>query len=203
MSNMDSIIGAVAASGALDRAKASAGKATATARKKAEKAKRRSQRKAQEQSAAVSADNWDDRDGKARPTPERRAKGDWELRDGEDAGVTVAVDRRASMLDQLGHIGKITANQVQGGHDFAALMQRMQMVPAGRSCLDFSPVGFDAADEPTHAELRDAQDRTELYLACGMLTWAELRRVCVDGDAPRSYDRLRAGLDLCVKFWAT
>lgn len=196
MSRFDKITAGVSASGALDRA--------ASAKRKAKVDAKRERRKAKAvQSAAVEAANWSDREGKARPTPERLARGSWGLLDGEDAGVTVAVDRMATRLDWLSASGAITADQCQGGQDFAALMRRMQMVGEGRSCIDFSPVGFDDGDsEPSHSELRDKRDRTELYLACGMATWAELRRVCVEQEPPRSVDRLRIGLDLCVKFWA-
>lgn len=153
------------------------------------------------QSIAAAADVWQDRDGKARPTPERRAKGAFVLRDTEDAGVTCAVDEGATTLDRLNLRGIINRDQCQGGHDFAALMERTRMVSSGRSCLDFSPVGFDSGNGNEWQEERDSRDRSELYLACGMLTWAELRRVCCEGQPPRSVERLKAGLDLCARFW--
>lgn len=133
------------------------------------------------------------------PTDMRREKGLFACV--ELDGTWVERDLHATMVDRLRDAGLLTNEQAQGGHDFAALMQRMQLVPAGRSCLDNSPRGFDDQTEPTHAELRDERDRKELYLACGPLTWSEMRRVCVEQHAPRSLDRLRIGLDICAKFW--
>lgn len=171
-------------------------------RKAADRAARRAQRLAEQKrlSAAAQAENWTDRDGKARPTPERRAKGAFVLRDGEDAGVTVAVDEACTELDRLRRRGILTDEQAQGGHDLAALLERTRLTAPGRSCLDISPVGFDDS-EPSHGELRDARERAELYLSCGVLTWRELRRVCHEGLAPRSLIRLREGLDICARYW--
>lgn len=175
------------------------------------KAQRKRARKAQ--STATAADIWEDRDGKARPTPERRAKGAFVLRDGDDAGVTVAVDEAATFIDALAARGIISAEQRDGGHDFAALMERTALVRSGRSCLDFSPVGYDGDVPPTHGELRDAQERAELYLAVGTFTWAVMRRACHEWATPEhaaqsrkllrmiDVQRLRDGLDMCVKFW--
>ncbi len=172
--------------------------ASAPVNQKGKKA-RRAQRKAQ--SIAAAADVWTDREGKARPTPERRMKGAFVLRDTEDAGVTVAVDEGATVLDRLASRGIITRAQCDGGHDFARLMERTRLTAKGRSCLDFSPVGYDSGNGNEWQEIRDNQDRDELYLGCGMATWAELRRVCCDDLPPRSLDRLRAGLSLCEAFW--
>ncbi len=119
----------------------------------------------------------------------------------DDSNSGAFIDQASTILGRLSICGVISMEQAQGGHDFAALMRRMQMVPEGRSCLDISPVGYQEYTEPSHAELRDKQDRDELYLACRMLTWHELRRVCVDQDRPKSIERLRKGLDLCVAFW--
>lgn len=172
------------------------------AKKAAKKAiKDAAKKKAQQQSAAVEAAIWDDREGKARPTPERRAKGDFVLRDGDDAGVTVAVDQNVTRLDSLRKRGIITQDQAQGGHDFAALIERTRLVKETRSCLNFDPVGYDGGDVENHGAERDERERAEIYLACGTITFAELRRVCCDQDAPRSLIRLRAGLTLCEKFW--
>lgn len=162
---------------------------------------RRAQR--QQQAAAVAADIWQPRpdSGKDRPTPERRAKGAFVLRETEDAGVTFAVDTAATMLDRLTVRGLLSADQCQAGHDYAALMERTRLVSQGRSCLNFEPVGHDSDAEPTHGELRDIQERRELYLACGVLTWAVLQRTCVDQQMPADLIRLREGLDICVKMW--
>ena len=169
--------------------------------KRSKRKLRRSKR--QEQSAAIIAAQWEPRpeSGKDRPTPERKAKGNFRLVDGEDAGVTVAIDTEATILDRLAAKGIVTQAQAQGGHDFAALIERTRLVSQGRSCLNFEPVGYDDDREPSHAELRDIEERREIYLACGTITFAEMRRVCCDGQRPSDLRRLREGLDLCVKFW--
>lgn len=163
------------------------------------KAARRAARKAE--SAAVAAQIWEDREGKARPTPERLSKGAFVLRDTEDAGVTVAVDEAATMLDRLGRAGVITPEQVQAGHDLAALLERTRLVSGGRSCCDFSPVGHEGNAEPTHGELRDHRERAELHERCGHAVWADLRRVCHEGQRPHSPMRLSEGLTICARFW--
>lgn len=166
------------------------------------KAERKRQRQADQMSAARHAENWQDREGKARPTPERRAKGVFVLRDGDDAGVTVAVDEAVTMLDQLRRNGTITDPQCQAGHDFAAMLNRMQMVSPGRSCLDFTPVGYEGDHDPTHAELRDKADRIALFAKCsGPWVWAELRRVCYEHDKPKHMPSLISGLNMCADYW--
>ena len=188
MTILDQIITSMSKSGTFSKADKAA-KKIATRKAKAEK------------SAAVQAANWEDRDGKARPTPERQAKGNFVLRDGELAGVTIAVDEAGTILDRLHRGGQITADQCQGGHDFAALLERTRLGSRGRSCLDFTPVGHDGDAEPTHAELRDTNERWRLHLQCGAVTWREMRRVCSEGEPARDSIRLRDGLDRCVAMW--
>lgn len=144
---------------------------------------------------------WSDRDGKARPTPERRAKGCFVLRDTEDAGATVAVDEEASMIGRLQRAGIITATQAHAATDLAALLERTRITSRGRSCLDTTPIGHEGDAEPTHGELRDAQERAEIYLSCGVAIWRELLRLCQDDDRPRNIGLLRQGLDICVRYW--
>lgn len=151
-------------------------------------------------SAAVAAEIWDDREGKARPTPERRAKGAFVLRDGDDAGITVAVDECATMLDWLARSGIITQEQCAAGHSLAALLERTRLVSGSRSCLDFDVGGYDSS-EPTHGELRDERERAILHERCGRGVWLELRRVCHEGQRPHSPMRLSQGLTVCARFW--
>ncbi|WRH62056.1 MAG: hypothetical protein RSE12_17040 [Fuscovulum sp.] len=151
-------------------------------------------------SIAATADVWEDRDGKARPTAERRAKGMFRLVDGDDAGVTVAVDQCATMLDWLALRGMIDGDQAAAGLLLAGLLERTRLVGQGRSCLNFDPVGRDG-DEISPQAVEDERDRAEIYIGVGMAAWAELRRVCQDGQGPRDLDKLRYGLDHCVKFW--
>lgn len=178
-------------------------RATAERRaRQAEKVKaKRAARKARKASVAVSAAIWDDREGKARPTAERRAKGAFVLRDGEDAGVTVAVDTAATVLDQLAIAGQITEDQRQAGIDLAMVLHRTRLGSQGRSCIDFSPVGYADDDaQETHQQQRDRQQRMQVYAACnGPWVWPELYRVCGEDRPVRHLESLRAGLDLCIK----
>lgn len=162
--------------------------------------KRRNKSSHKGQSAAVAADIWEDRPDKARPTPERRKHGAWRLVDGEDAGVTVAVDEGAHILDRLHAAGLIDADQRQGGLDLAALLDRTRLVSSGRSCLDMEPVGYEG-DYATAAEEHDADERRMVYLTLGTFTFHECRRVCQEQLPPRDMDRLRRGLDLCAQFF--
>lgn len=143
-------------------------------------------------------DLWEDREGNARPTPERLAKVSFALRDTEDAGVRHAVAVDDYMLDKLLSERRINPDQHAAGWDYARLAAKNRLVSSGRSCLDFSPVGYDAnlPDDPTAS-----QDWRELYLALGVWANAQCRRVCVDGLRPDSYSALWAGLNICVKFF--
>ena len=163
---------------------------------------RREARKAEleRQAAEARAEAWRDKPTEARPTPERQRKGAFALRPVDDT-PSVAVDEAPTMLDVLHRAGAITNNQRDGGLDLAALLRRTMLVSEGRSCLDWTPVATGDDSAPTHAELRDAEERAEIYLACGMVVFAELRRVCHEHQMPRSLDRLRQGLDICARFW--
>lgn len=161
------------------------------------KAKRKRQSEA---SIAATADVWEDREGKARPTPERRAKGQFRLIDGDDAGVTVAVDQCATMLDWLSARHRITPEQHAAGIMLTGLLDRTRLGSRGRSCLDFSPVGHDG-DEISEQAIRDEQERADVYLGVGMASWAELRRVCQDHEKPRDIAKLHIGLDFCATYW--
>lgn len=167
----------------------------ATDRRKAAKAAKKAQ------SAAIAAQIWDDRPDKARPTPERRAKGAFVLRDGEDAGATIAVDEAATVLDRLAMSGVITEDQRQGGIDLAMVLHRTRLGSQGRSCIDFTPVGHPDDDAPeTHQQQRDRQQRAQVFAACrGPWVWPELYRVCGQDHPPKHIESLRAGLDVCVK----
>lgn len=196
MTHINKIVSDMNANGAFAKATKSA-IAKAARKAKADGIKAEAKR----QSAAVEANNWADREGKARPTPERLRKGDFVLRDGEDAGVTFAVDQSVTELDRLRKSGIITPDQSQGGHDFAALMDRTRLTSPGRSCLNFDPVGYDGDAAPSHTAERDTRERAEIYMACGVAAFAELRRVCCDHHAPSNIIMLRRGLDTCAKFW--
>lgn len=163
-----------------------------------DRAARRAEKKAQMQAAA--AERWADRDGKARPTPERRAKGAFVLRDGEAEGESFAVDEAATVLDRLAMAGVINEDQRQGGIDLAMVLHRTRLGHQGRSCCDFTPTGYQDDEPETHQQQRDRQQRAQVYASCrGPWVWPELYRVCGEDQQPRHIESLRAGLDVCVK----
>ena len=169
------------------------------------KVRRVKARRRTELSAAVAAENWTDRDGKARPTAQRRRRGVFVLRDGDDAGVAIAVDMGATMLDQLLIATLITDVQCHAGHDLAALLERTRLGSTMKSCLDFTPVGYEGEREPTYGELRDVAERAQLQRACGLAIWALLRSVCQEQRGPgemHNLRKLRAGRDVAVRFWS-
>ena len=168
------------------------------------KAQRAEARRRAALSAAVLAENWTDRNGKARPTPERRRRGAFVLQDGDEAGVTVAVDGAATLLDRLRMAKLISDVQCRAGLDLAALFDRTRQGTQMRSCLDFTPVGFDPEREPTHGELRDIAERAQLHRIIGAAPWALMRAVCLEQRGPRDLRHLRGlriGLDKVVDFW--
>lgn len=168
------------------------------------KAERAEWRRRAALSAAILAENWTDRRDKGRPTPERRRRGAFVLIDGDEAGVAIAVDAAATMLDQLRLAGLISDLQAQAGHDLAALIDRTQIGPPLRSCLDFAPRGHTGDRPPTHGELRDLAERAALIRITGAAGWALLRAVVLEQRAPTgtgNLGRLRAGLDAVAAFW--
>ena len=195
MSSMDRLIGQVVASGALSKA------AKAKRREEAREA-RRSERRKQKQQDEIAArvENWEDREGKARPTPQRIRKGVFSLRDGEDVGVTIAVDGASCVIDALATRGVISARQREAGHIFEEVARGAIGSPAGRSCVDFSPVGYDGDNDDEDAiraqkrwnslrRMMRPQDRQECMAVCWQRAW------------PSSINRLRSALDI-VADWA-
>lgn len=167
---------------------------------KAAKKARRAARQAQ--SIATAAEIWTDREGKARPTPERLSKGAFVLRDTEDAGVTVAVDEGATELDRLAMRGVITEDQRQAGHDLAQVLHRTRLTSAGRSCINMEPVGYQSLEdsEDDWQAKRDNEQRQAVWLRCrGPWVWPELIRVCRDDEPVRDVASLRSGLDVAMK----
>lgn len=186
--SIDRLVGQVIASGALTKAE------KARRREEAVKA-RRAERHRQKQldAAQARAEIWEDRDGKARPTPQRRLKGVFALRDAEDAGVTIAVDSASCAIDRLAAAGTITPRQREAGHGFEAVARGTLGSPAGRSCVDFTPVGHDGDDDDGSVDARRRWDSLRRMLHPA--DRRELMAVCWEGAKPVSIDRLRRGLD--------
>lgn len=149
---------------------------------------------------APQAEIWEDRDGKARPTPQRRLKGVFRLRDGDDAGVSVAFDEASGVIDALAHAGRITARQREAGHIFEEVSRGAVGSPAGRSCVDFTPVGHDGDEDDEDAVRAQARWRS-LRRMLHPAHRQECMAVCWEGKQPRSVARLRDALD-CVGDWA-
>ena len=146
--------------------------------------------------------NWEDRPGNARPTPERLAKGTFKLVDAEDAGVKTAVnqDDQISVIQRLAESEVITGRQGEAGDKFRDLHDRFWPQTSPRTCLNIDPVG--------HESLEDSDEEVRVHAAWRELAgvipkpeMTELKRVCVAGYPPSDIDRLRMALDLCAEFF--
>lgn len=187
--DFERLVGQVIASGALS-------KAERAKRKEAAVQARRHERRAQREQLRIAsaAEIWDDRDGKARPTPQRRLKGVFSLRDGDEAGVSVAVDGASCVIDALAARGDLTPRQREAGHGFEDAARGVLGSPAGRSCCDMTPVGHDGDDEDDAAiEAKRRWDSLRRMLRPA--DRRELEAVCWSRHRPVSMDRLRRGLD--------
>lgn len=154
--------------------------------------------------AAVEVENWRDREGKARPTPERKRRGNLALHDGDDAGTRHAVDEGATLLDRLRIAALITDLQCQAGSTLAELLERTRLGSAPRSCLDFTPRGRDDERPSSHAELRDLAERAALRRITGAPVWDLLRATCDEDRGPtdrRGLEQLRGGLNRVAAYW--
>ena len=195
MGNIDQLAKSVAASGALS-------KAEKARRHEAAKQDRRKERRKQKQEdmARARAEIWEDRDGKARPTEHRRRHGAFRLRDTEDAGVTVAVDEQATILDKMEALGTITKRQCQAGHMFNEVARAVIGSPSQRSCLDFSPVGHDGDDESPDA-IRAASEWRSLRACLTSGQRNQCLRVCWQDLGPDSYHCMILGLNAVADFF--
>lgn len=140
---------------------------------------------------------WEERDGNARPTKERASKAGFELIDGEDAGVQYAETDCSDALGAMCAAGLITDLQRDAGRRFEAVKRGGCGSPSTRSCIDMTPVGHEA-EEDTEEEVMAQAEWRSLRAHLPMLERKELERVCWAHFPPRSHDRLRSGLDLCV-----
>ncbi|MDF3904684.1 hypothetical protein [Paracoccus sp. AS002] len=195
MSKIDRLVGQVVASGALAKAeRAKKRDEAAAARRKLKRAEREKLR------IAAAAEIWDDREGKARPTPQRRLKGVFSLRDADEAGVSVAVDSASCVIDALAERGVITARQCEAGHIFEAAARGALGSPAGRSCVDFSPVGHDG-DGDDEETVRANKRWSSLRRMIRPDDRREMMAVCWQNAKPQRLEQLRRGLDATAD-WA-
>lgn len=195
MSSIDRLVGQLVASGTLSKAEKAKRREEAA---KARRTERRKQKQQDDQNARI--ENWTDREGKARPTPQRIRKGVFSLRDGEDAGVTIAVDAASCVIDALAARQVITARQREAGHIFEEVARGAVGSPAGRSCVDFSPVGYEG-DHDDEDTVRAQKRWNSLRRMMRPQDRQECMAVCWQRAQPRSIHILRSALDV-VADWA-
>lgn len=166
----------------------------------------KSQKAKQEQKRAELAHQWEDREGNARPTPERKARTVMRLVDGADAGVKIAYDDQSTPLRDCFVQGKIDEHHVTAGERFEALCRANMGSPSPRSCLDWSPKGHD--ETVTEYAVRARQALTEATHVLGLETSTVLMDVCYfhKGTGPRRPDARRwsrfvTGLNALAVLW--
>lgn len=122
------------------------------------------------------------------------------LRDGEDAGVTIAVDAASCVISALAERGAISARQREAGHIFEEVARGAVGSPAGRSCMDFSPVGYEG-DLDDEDAIRAQKRWNSLRRMMRPQDRQECMAVCWQRVQPSSINRLRSALDI-VADWA-
>ena len=144
---------------------------------------------------------WESREGRDRPTPERKAKATtWVFVMTEEAGVKAARDVSGNPIDRMQHTGVLDNDQASAARDFEQLYRAASEAPPSRdSTQTWEPKGHDSTDGPVEA----ARDRKELYLALGMHRDQLLRKVCVRHEEPKPNEigPLREALNECVRFF--
>ena len=165
--------------------------------KRRRKLKRREERKADEHEQT-----WTPREGKDRPTPERRKRGQWAFVTTEDAGGKAARDMHAHPIDRLEHAGVISNDQASAARDFEDLYRACMEVGGTRdSTTIWEPQGHDSTDGPVEAKER----YRELCRQIGIVRENALRQVCVFGYEPRraaEIGALREALNEAGRFFA-
>ena len=142
-------------------------------------------------------------EGKDRPPPERVRRGEYRIADGEDAGGSYAIDLASCPIDAALTSGQLRLGSGNEGvrweaaKVFETLRRRLSGSPSQRSCLDFSPMGFDASDGDPEAEA----DEKELRKALGFRHWRELDAVCYRHEPINSLQILCDGLDRVADFY--
>lgn len=195
MSSMDRLVGQVVASGALAKAEKARRREDAKQSRKQQRKKERDQIR-----LAAAADIWEDREGKAKPTPQRKLKGVFSLRDSDAAGVAVAVDSASSPIGALADLGAITDRQREAGDIFEDAARAALGSPTGRSCVDFSPAGH-VGDNDDDIAVAASKRWDSLRRMISPQDRRECMAVCWEHARPVSIDRLRRGLD-AVADWA-
>lgn len=157
---------------------------------------------------ASKIEQWTDKEGNRRPTPERRKRGAYRLVDGENAGERYAYDDCSTPLRHA-HFHtpkKLTKTELEAGERFEALCRIVRGSPGPRSCLDWSPRGY--GETPTEYHARAWSEFKDIGWGMGKVAFNVMISVCYFHEAtgPRRDDafrwkRLKQGLEFCRKYW--
>lgn len=137
---------------------------------------------------------------KDRPTPERKAMGEWTWVTTQKAGGKAAKDMASHPIDRLEWAGVISNEQASAGRDFENLTRSATQSPGVRdSCTLWEPKGFESDDGNVSAVNR----HRELCRMLGMLRDRRLRWVCVEQNHPKPQEigQLREDLNECARFF--
>lgn len=138
--------------------------------------------------------NWADREGNARPTPERREKSpDWILADAEDAGTSYALDQSASPILAARHSQQIDDLQWDAAERYAEIARAAKGSPNQRSCLNIDPIGY-GEDGNEEAQEKYNELRRDMSFVC----WREVDNVVWRENEIEHLEVLRAGLSEIV-----
>jgi hypothetical protein len=135
---------------------------------------------------------------KERPTAERMMRGKWRLGETIDAGIKVAIDDGAHILDAMRHEGLISSEQHQAGFAFEELYRSQCEIPQARdSTTIWEPKGFASDDGPVEERRR----YKEVSRALGMIHESRLIWACVHHNPPkgnRAIGELREALNAAI-----
>jgi len=155
------------------------------------KAKKKQQRK---------YENWEPRDGLDRPTPERRKRGHFRLSETRIAGVTVAIDDCPDNVAYLHRAGVINGRQEEAARRFEEVCRGGIGSVSTRSCIDFSPVGYEG-DLEDDEETRQQAEWRELRNHMTPVLRKELEKLCRDHDPYIRIAKIKLGLDQAADFF--
>jgi hypothetical protein len=131
--------------------------------------------------------------GKCRPTPERVKRGKYQVLDGDSAGETYAQDMAPDVLSRL----SVPPKHYDAGRRFEEIAHQIRGGGPGRSCLDFSPVGYDEGEG--NAELE--REWKDLRAFLGFVGFQAVDAACYYHEEPANRHVLSAGLSRAAVFW--
>lgn len=151
-----------------------------------------------------------DRQGQARPTPERIAKGSYRVGETSRAGIRFVMDEDATPIRAAHRRGKLTRRQVDAAEAYEEHHTSVWGRGGSRDCLDTSPRG-GASHESDSQQMRWASANRRLNALMALMD-AKVAKVLFDvcvnqeaiGDCRPTYKRyqhLVLGLDICADFY--